>query len=184
MFSQLSQYSWLVSGGSISRARLFYDINKKSNGLVSRYDVVAFDEISSIHFADPFEISGALKGYLESGNFFVGDYHGTGSAGLMLLGNIPAESMNVDCDMTEMLPDIFHDSAMLDRFHGFVEGWKIPKMKEARKADGFALNTEYFSEILHLLREETVYRGVVVSADHIARCLLTMPAVYSRDVLI
>ena len=36
VFSQLSQYGWLVSGGSISRAKMFYDINKKTQGLVSR----------------------------------------------------------------------------------------------------------------------------------------------------
>lgn len=161
LFSQISQYSWLISGGSVSRAKLFFDINKKTNGLVSRYDVVAFDEINTMHFTDPLEISGALKGYLESGNYFVGDHHGTGNAGLMLLGNIPAEFMNVNSDLTETLPDIFHDSAMLDRFHGFIEGWKIPKMREALKADGFAFNTEYFSEMLHQLRTETVYRSVI-----------------------
>ena len=31
------------------------------------------------------------------------------------------------------LPDIFHESALLDRFHGFIKGWNIPKMKESLK---------------------------------------------------
>lgn len=161
MFSQLSQYGWLVSGGSMSRAKLFYDISRKTNGLVSKYDYVAFDEIQSIRFTDPLEMGGALKGYLESGSYHVGDYRGTGDAGVMLMGNIPSESMDVNTNMLKDLPEVFHDPALLDRFHGFIEGWKIPKMRENLKASGWALNSEYFSEVLHLLRGESVYRSVV-----------------------
>ena len=69
--------------------------------------------------------------------------------------------MNVLRDMFIDLPLIFHESALLDRFHGFIKGWEIPKMKEDLKADGWALNTEYFGEIMHKLRGEFVYRSVV-----------------------
>ena len=34
-------------------------------------------------------------------------------------------------------------------------------MKESLKANGWALNTEYFGEIIHMLRDELVYRAVV-----------------------
>ena len=88
MFSRLSRYGWLISGGSISRAKMFYDIAKRTNGLVSKYDYVALDEISSIKFTDKMEMQGALKGYLESGDYHVGDYRGVGEAGMVLLGNI------------------------------------------------------------------------------------------------
>ena len=40
VFAQISKYGWLVSGGSISRAKMFYDISKRTQGLVSRYDYV------------------------------------------------------------------------------------------------------------------------------------------------
>lgn len=63
--------------------------------------------------------------------------------------------------MFKDLPDIFHESALLDRFHGFIKGWNIPKMKESLKANGWALNTEYFGEIMHYLRDELAYRAVV-----------------------
>ncbi len=169
LFSQISQYGWLVSGGSISRAKMFYDISKKTQGLVSRFDYVALDEIQSIRFTDAMEMQGALKGYLESGNYHVGDYRGVGQAGMMLLGNIPTEQMDDQSDMFSLLPEIFHESALLDRFHGFIKGWEIPKMRENLKAEGWALNSEYFSEVLHLLREESVYRSVVDS-------LLILPA--------
>lgn len=161
VFAQLSKYGWLVSGGSISRAKMFYDISKRTPGLVSRYDYVAFDEIQSIKFTDAMEMQGALKGYLESGEYRVGDSRGVGDAGLILLGNIDAELMDVSQNMFQDLPDIFHESALLDRFHGFIKGWNIPKMKESLKANGWALNTEYFGEIMHYLRDELVYRAVV-----------------------
>lgn len=161
VYAQISKYGWLVSGGSISRAKMFFDINKRTQGLVSRYDYVALDEIQSIKFTDAMEMQGALKGYLESGEYRVGDYRGVGDAGMMLLGNIDSDLMNESQDMFMDLPEIFHESALLDRFHGFIKGWDIPKMKESLKANGWALNTEYFGEIIHMLRGELAYRAVV-----------------------
>jgi len=161
LFSQISKYGWLVSGGSISRAKMFYDISKKTSGLVSHYDYVAFDEIQSITFPDKNEMQGALKGYLESGEYRVGDYRGVGESGLILLGNIDEELMNVNVNMFFNLPDIFHESALIDRFHGFIKGWDIPRMNESLKVNGWALNVEYFSEIMHLLRNELIYRAIV-----------------------
>jgi ATP-dependent Lon protease len=51
------------------------------------------------------------------------------------------------------LPDFFQDSALLDRFHGFIEGWRLPRINENLKVRGYTLNVEYFPEILHSLRE-------------------------------
>ncbi|MBQ7630269.1 MAG: BREX system Lon protease-like protein BrxL [Selenomonadaceae bacterium] len=162
IFSKISKYGWLISGGSITRAKMFYDMNKQRKGLVSCYDYVAFDEIQSIIFkGDAPEMQGALKGYLESGEYRVGNNRGVGDAGLILLGNIDSELMNENKNMFIDLPEIFQESALLDRFHGFIMGWTIPKMKENLKADGWALNTEYFGEIAHTLREEFCYRAVV-----------------------
>lgn len=161
LFSQLSKYGWLVSGGSISRAKMFYDIGKRNTGLAAHYDYVAFDEIQSIVFTDKNEMQGALKGYLESGEFRVGDYKGVGDSGLILLGNIDISLMNVNTNMFVNLPDIFHESALIDRFHGFIKGWDIPRMKENLKVNGWALNVEYYTEILHMFRTELVYRAIV-----------------------
>lgn len=163
LFSQISKYGWLVSGGSISRAKLFYDIGKKEEGLISHYDYVAFDEIQSIKFPDKSEMQGALKGYLESpsGEYRVGPHKGNGRAGLILLGNIDIDRMNINTNMFIELPDIFHESALIDRFHGFIKGWDIPRMKESLKADGWSINVEYFGEILHMLRSESIYRAIV-----------------------
>lgn len=163
LFSQISKYGWLVSGGSISRAKMFYDQQKRIEGLASHYDYVAFDEIQSISFPDKNEMQGVLKGYLESptGEYRIGNHRGIGNSGLILLGNIDESIMNVNVNMFINLPDIFHESALIDRFHGIIKGWEIPKMKESLKANGWALNVEYFTEILHLFRSEMIYRAIV-----------------------
>lgn len=161
VFSEISKYGWLVSGGSITRAKLFYDIQRRQPGIICRQDYVALDEIQSISFPDEEEVRGALKGYLESGEFRVGDYRGVGEAGFILLGNIDYKLANISRNMFTELPRIFHESALLDRFHGFIKGWMIPRMKESMKANGWALSSEYFSEIMHCLREDIRYRDLV-----------------------
>lgn len=161
MMSQISKYGWLVSGGSISRARLFYDISRRIPGIVSRYDYVALDEVQTISFPDIDEIRGALKGYLESGEYRVGDYRGTGDAGLVLMGNISDDKMSENTNMFTELPYAFQESALIDRFHGFVKGWDIPRMRENMKAEGWAFNVEYFSEVMHTLRNEIAHSAIV-----------------------
>jgi len=161
LFSQISKYGWLVSGGSVTRARLFYDIGRRTVGLISRHDYVALDEIQSVSFPDEEEVRGALKGYLESGEFRVGDYRGIGESGFVLLGNITEDLMNVERNMFNDLPHAFQESALLDRFHGFIKGWEIPRMRENMKAQGWGLNSEYFSEILHALRNDIRYRALM-----------------------
>ncbi len=161
IFSRISKYGWLASG-SMTRAKLFYDMSAKMNGLLARYDYVAMDEIASFTFPDESEMQATLKGYLESGQYKVGNYDGVADAGLILLGNINEALMNEDIDMFAALPGLFHsDSALLDRFHGFVKGWDIPRMRSNLVARGWALNVEYFSEIIHAMREEARYRTVV-----------------------
>lgn len=161
VYSQLSKYGWLISGGSISRAKLFYDLNRRKPGLVSRFDYVALDEIQTINFPNPEELRGALKGYLESGEYRVGNYKGVGEAGFVLLGNIPLEFQSENRKVFLTLPEFFQESALIDRFHGFIKGWELPRIKEGMKAKGWALNVEYFTEVLHRLRDDPTYRAIV-----------------------
>lgn len=154
IFGNLSKYEWLVSGGVVSRAKLLYDIARGTPGIITHYDFVALDEIETIKFSDENELQGALKNYLEFGNFSVANYKGVSSAGFMLLGNIPLSSYKkpIHNKYFRDLPTFFQSSALLDRFHGFIEGWKLPRIKENLIIKGYALNVEYFSEILHTLR--------------------------------
>ncbi len=161
VFSRLSKYVWLNSGGIISRAKLFYDMRYRTCGLIGNYDVVALDEIKTIRFSNLDEIQGALKGYLENGEFAVGNKKTVADAGLVFLGNIKQTSMNIDLNMFSELPSLFQDSALLDRIHGFIRGWDIPRMSEAMKVSDLSLNSEYYTEILHLLRNESCYDQLV-----------------------
>ncbi len=163
VYSQLSKYGWLISGGSVSRAKLFYDLNRRKPGLVSRYDFIALDEIQTISFPDENEMRGALKGYLETGECRVGDQRVIGDAGIILLGNVPYEYQHEDKIVFTALPKIFQESALIDRFHGFIKGWELPRIKEGLKAKGWAFNVEYFTEVLHKLRDELHYRLIVDS---------------------
>ena len=161
VYSQLSKYGWLISGGSVSRAKLFYDLNRRRPGLVSRYDFVVLDEVQTISFPDKNEIRGALKGYLETGEYRIGDHRGVGEAGLVILGNIPYEHQSEEENVFRTLPDVFQESALIDRFHGFIKGWELPRIREGMKAKGWSLNVEYFTEVLHMLRDELHFRAIV-----------------------
>ncbi|HQA59097.1 MAG TPA: BREX system Lon protease-like protein BrxL [Acetivibrio sp.] len=163
LFGRVSRFGWLSSGGVMSRAKMFYDQNKRKEGLVSGNDFVTLDEVQTISFTDVDEMRAALKGYLESGIFTVGNYEGTADAGVILCGNIKKETMDADgySNMFEELPSVFHESALIERFHGFIKGWNIPRMNDDLKISGWALNSEYFCSILHKLREDMSYRAIV-----------------------
>jgi ATP-dependent Lon protease len=163
VFGNLSKYGWLVSGGKVSRAKLFYDKSRKLPGIMRNYDFVAFDEIQTISFSDPSEMQAILKSYLEAGKATVDNYEFLSECGLILMGNIPLSSYNQPLSRKYFttLPDIFCESALLDRFHGFIEGWLLPRMNKNMVLHGWTLNVEYFSEILHLLRTEPEYGALV-----------------------
>ncbi len=63
--------------------------------------------------------------------------------------------------MFSELPVLFQESALVDRIHGFIKGWDIPKMKDNLKASGWALNSEYFCTVMHMLRDDASYRAIV-----------------------
>jgi len=163
IFSQLSNKVWWASGGVVSRAKFFYDMTLKTHGLVAHYDVLALDEISTLTFPNEAEMQSALKGYLETGRYTVGNSAGQSNCSFILLGNIPMEDMQSERNMTKTLPKIFQDSALLDRFHGLIEGWNIPRFNESMKMSGFALSSEFYAEMMHQLRQETIYESLVGS---------------------
>lgn len=147
----------------LKNPEIYNVFSRYNSGLLTLYDFVAIDEVETIKFTDESGLRGALKNYLESGTFSVANYRGESSAGLMVLGNIPLthERKPVNNRYFVNLHKFFNDPALLDRFHGFIEGWKLPRMREDLILRGYALNVEYFSEILHELRTESQYRNVV-----------------------
>ena len=161
LFGRVSRFGWLSSGGVMSRAKMFYDQNKRVEGLVAGNDFITLDEVQTISFTDVDEMRAALKGYMESGVFTVGNYEGVAEAGVILCGNIRKGNMDEYTNMFEELPAVFHESALIERFHGFIKGWHIPRMNDDLKIAGWALNSEYFCSIMHELRSDTSYRAIV-----------------------
>ena len=159
VFGNLSKYGWLVSGGKVTRAKLFYDKQKQQNGILKNHDFTAFDEIQTIEFQEPAEIQAALKSYLESGKTTIDNNEFTSECGLILMGNIPlnADRRPMTDRYFDSLPKHFKESALLDRFHCFIEGWHLPRVNKSMIFNGWTINVEYFSEILHSLRTQNQY---------------------------
>ncbi len=161
VFEKISKRGWLISGGTVSRASLIYDNAKKTGGLLTRFDFVGFDEVQSISFEQPGQIQQALKHYMEFGEIKGFDAMLTADAGVIVLGNINADRFNIQTNMVEHISEVFGESATLDRFHGFIPGWEIPRLTTGMIAKGWAINTEYFAEVMHALRDDLTYAGIV-----------------------
>lgn len=165
VFNNLSKYGWHISGGKVTRAKLFADMHGRL-GIIPNYEFVSMDEIKTISFgSDSAEIVGGLKSYLEDGTITVGKSKQTSNCGMILLGNVDLNLNGTPENRIyfKELPEVFHDTALLVRFHGFIEGWKLPVMQQDLIFSGYTLNVEYFSEILSMLRKEPQYVSIVES---------------------
>lgn len=159
-YNNLSQYFRMISG-KCTRAQLIYNHATKQYGAIKNHDLIVFDEVSTLSFDDRTgELQGFLKSYLEAGTASLSDIKIVSSCGLGLAGNIALnEDMQpVNEDFQQLLPDIFRSSAMMDRFHLFIPGWKLPKISEGQLYYGWAIDAEVFSEYLHHMRTVT-YSG-------------------------
>ena len=138
---------------------MFFDKAKQQNGIIKNHDFTVFDEIQTIVFQEPAEIQAALKSYLESGKTTIDNNEFSSECGLMLMGNIPLTSQNMPVSNMyfDNLPENFRESALLDRFHCFIEGWLLPRVNKSMIFKGWTINVEYFSEILHSMRTQNVY---------------------------
>lgn len=161
LFGQISRYGWLVSGKA-TRAQLIYHRASKRDGVVAYKDYVALDEIREAEYMKDTEMHSALQQIMENRKYKSDDGHEVNvDAGIVFLGNINGDNMNEYTFMFSELPDPFHKSPFLDRIHGFIKGWELPRMNDDMKANGWALNSEYYSTIMHELRDDPVYRNVV-----------------------
>ncbi len=162
LYRNVSNYVRIISGGSISPAVLFYNLKTRVPGELAVNDVVVFDEVSKVRFPNPDEMMGKLKDYMESGHYERGDKKVTSDASLVFMGNIAVE-MNAEGyipveDLTYALPEPMRDSAFIDRIHGLLPGWKLPKISQTKYhlAKGYGIASDYFAEALHGMRKESL----------------------------
>lgn len=162
LYRHLSNYVRIISGGTISPATLFYNLRTRVPGELAVKDLVVFDEISKVRFPNPDEMMGKLKDYMESGMFERGDKKAVSDASLVFMGNIAVETtpegyVPVE-DLTYVLPEPMRDSAFIDRIHGLLPGWQLPKISQSKYhlSKGYGIASDYFAEALHLLRKESL----------------------------
>ncbi len=161
LFGHVSKYGALVDGGKVTRSKMFFDTVSRKYGFIQGNDFVAIDEIKLVKFNDDNEMRSILQGYMEYGTFNINGFEGEADAGIVFLGNISQDYMDEYQYMLNELPHLFQETALLDRIHGFIKGWDIPRMNDNLKLTGWALNSEYFCSIMHLLRDDTSYRTIV-----------------------
>lgn len=153
IYSNLSRYTWLNSGGALTQAQLFKNLNTKEIGLMGRYDLLVLDEGQSISFKGADDIHAKFKDYLESGHYSIANDRITSECGLMILANIEiVNNRPKRYDYIKHLPPMFHDSALIDRFHGIIPGWEIPRFTTDSAALGVGIKADIFGEYLHQLR--------------------------------
>ena len=87
LYKEISPNSILVSGGQTTVANLFYNMGRRTMGLVGLWDVVAFDEVAGINFKDKDGIQ-IMKDYMASGSFARGKEEKAASASMVFVGNI------------------------------------------------------------------------------------------------
>ncbi|KXS36212.1 MAG: ATP-dependent Lon protease [Idiomarina sp. T82-3] len=154
LFQQVSPYAHLISGGKATIAKMFVNNATGARGLVCQYDVVCFDEISGISF-DSKEGINIMKGYMESGEFSRGKENIRADGSMVFVGNF-----DVDVEHQQRVGHLFgplpeemrDDTAWMDRIHGYLPGWDIPKMSADLVTDHFGLVSDFFSECLSRLR--------------------------------
>jgi ATP-dependent Lon protease len=162
LYRNVSNYVRIISGGTISPATLFYNLRTRVPGELAVKDVVVFDEVSKVKFPNPDEMMGKLKDYMESGQYERGDKKVTSDASLVFMGNVAVEMsasgyVPVE-DLTYVLPEPMRDSAFIDRIHGLLPGWELPKISQSKYhlSKGYGIASDYFAEALHAMRKETL----------------------------
>ena len=156
IYKEISPNSILVSGGQTTVANLFYNMSARKVGLVGLWDCVAFDEVAGINFKDHDGIQ-IMKDYMASGSFSRGRESINASAAMVFVGNInqSVESMVKTSHLLAPFPEAMIDSAFFDRFHAYVPGWEIPKMRPEFFTNQYGLIVDYLAEYLREMRKHS-----------------------------
>lgn len=156
LYKEISPNSILVSGGQTTVANLFYNMGRKTVGLVGLWDCVAFDEVAGIRFKDKDGIQ-IMKDYMASGSFARGKEEKAATASMVFVGNIN-QSVDVLLKTSSLFdpfpPEMGTDTAFLDRIHCYLPGWEIPKFRPEHFTDDYGFITDYLAEFIRELRKE------------------------------
>ncbi|EHO2963442.1 protease Lon-related BREX system protein BrxL [Salmonella enterica] len=156
VYKECSPNSLLVSGGQTTVANLFYNMASRQIGLVGMWDVVAFDEVAGITFKDKDGVQ-IMKDYMASGSFSRGRDSIEGKASMVFVGNInqSVETLVKTSHLLAPFPAAMIDTAFFDRFHAYIPGWEIPKMRPEFFTNRYGLITDYLAEYMREMRKRS-----------------------------
>ena len=155
LYRNISYYAHVLSGGKATPAQLFINLNTGRIGEVGVRDAVVFDEIANTDFTDPRSFVSIMQGYMQDAKFSRGKKEILAFASLIFVGNIDVQG-NLPHEkyyhLFDPLPDFLQAIAFLDRIHGYLPGWEIPKLAPNSYSKDYGFITDYFCEIMHELR--------------------------------
>lgn len=168
LYQQISPYSHLVSGGKATVAKMFVNMGSGERGLVCKYDVVCFDEVSGVSF-DQKDGVNIMKGYMESGEFSRGKEPIRADGGIVMVGNF-----DVDIEHQQRISHLFgpmpkemrDDTAFMDRIHAFAPGWDFPKLNKTYFTNHFGLVSDFLAECWTRLRDTSRISSVLPRIDY------------------
>lgn len=158
VYDNLSRYARAISGGKVTPPVLFHNNQTNTPGLITRYDLVVLDEVQSVQGDSAGELIAGLKVYLESGRFSRGNTQGTAEAGFVMMGNITLDEFHRPAHEGEgifrEIPNFLQETAFIDRLHGLVPGWEMPRISKDTPSSCLGFKGDFFSEVLHALRSD------------------------------
>lgn len=155
LYRNISYYAHVLSGGKATPAQLFINLNTGKIGEVGTRDAVVFDEIANTDFTDPKAFVSIMQGFMQDAKFSRGKKELLAFASLVFVGNLDVQGKlphEKYYHLFEPLPDFMQVIAFLDRIHGYLPGWEIPKLTPQSYAREYGFITDYFCEIMHELR--------------------------------
>ncbi len=154
VYDEISPYSILLSGGQTTVANLFYNMSNRTVGLVGLWDVVAFDEVAGINMKDKDGIQ-IMKGFMANGSFSRGKESINADASMVFVGNINGSVENIvkTSHLLSPFPKEMIDTAFFDRFHHYLPGWEVPKMRPEFFTNAYGFISDYYAECLRELRK-------------------------------
>ena len=156
VFSELSPHGILISGGEVSKAKLFVNNSNGEIGLVGYWDVVALDEFAGKTKRTDTGLVDIMKNYMANKSFSRGTHVMQAEASIVMVGNTDhtVPHMLKHTDLFDALPKDYYDTAFLDRVHAYLPGWETKKLRNEMFSSDFGFIVDYLAEILKVLRKE------------------------------
>jgi ATP-dependent Lon protease len=156
VFSELSPHGILLSGGEVTKAKLFVNNSNGAIGLVGFWDVISYDEFAGKTKKTDRGLVDIMKNYMANKSFSRGTSVYGASASMVFVGNTDhtVNYMLKHSNLFDALPKDYYDTAFLDRVHAYVPGWEVQKLRNDMFTSDYGFIVDYLAEILKDLRKE------------------------------